>query len=92
MSKCIISIKVGEEHRELMSVAQKAIIKAGGEFSGDESAGSFSIATPIGKIAGDYVIEDNVFTLTVTQRPLLIPCKVIETEIGKYLYPNSPVA
>jgi hypothetical protein len=92
MSKCIISIKIGEEHRGLMSVAQKAIVKAGGEFSGDESSGSFSISTAIGKIAGDYVIEDSIFTLTVTQKPLLISCKLIEKEIGKYLRVDPEVA
>ena len=92
MSKCIISIKVGEEHRELMNVAKKAIKKAGGDFSGDDTAGSFTIPTSIGKIAGDYTIEGSTFMLKVTHKPLLVPCKVIESEIKKYMKVDPPVA
>jgi hypothetical protein len=92
MSKCHIEIELGDEKKELMAKAKKAITKAGGELDGDDAQGHFNIPTPIGKITGDYTITDNTFTLDVTQKPLLVTCKRIETEITKYLHPDPPVA
>lgn len=85
MSKCNISIEIGKNKEELMAKAKKAITKAGGEFNIGESAGSFTIPTGIGKIAGDYKLEGTLFKLNVTHKPLLVSCGRIETELRKYM-------
>ena len=56
----------------------------GGAFAGDASAGTFTGPTPVGSIEGKYVVRGNVVTVTITKRPRVAPCDVIEAKIRKY--------
>jgi hypothetical protein len=92
MSKCNISIEIGKHKEELLAKAKKAITKAGGQFEVGHSAGSFSIPTGIGKIAGEYTLEGTLFKLHVTHKPLLVSCSRIETELRKYMHIDPSAA
>ena len=63
---------------------QGLITGDGGAFTGDASGGTFSGPTPVGTIEGKYAVRGNVVTVTITKRPRLAGCDVIEAKIRKY--------
>ena len=63
---------------EFLAKAQKAIVKVNGNFNGTESDGSFDINSPIGKVAGSYSIKGQELTITVTEKPLMLGCGMLE--------------
>jgi hypothetical protein len=63
---------------------QTLIAGDGGTFAGDAAAGTFSGPTPVGTIEGKYAVRGNVVTVTITKRPVLAGCGVIEERIRKY--------
>ncbi len=67
------------------SLFQKAKVFAesnGGQITGDAERGSFSARIMgISKFAGSYVITDQTMTVTITDRPVLLSCSVIETAV-----------
>jgi hypothetical protein len=56
----------------------------GGEFAGDETAGRFVAPSPLGPIEGRYTIQGAAIRVTVTNKPMLVPCATIEERIRKY--------
>lgn len=69
---------------ELVGKAKSAIEKAGGSFSGNTSAGSFDISSPV-KVEGNYTVSGQTITLTVTEKPMIVPCSMIEAKLKEYL-------
>jgi hypothetical protein len=67
----------------------KVIPKQKGNFSGDEKSGNFSIFTPIGDILGNYSCDTVFITVLITNKPVLVPCIMIERELNKLL--NQPI-
>ena len=65
--------------------AQAAIEKAGGTFTGDDSKGGFSASTPAGTVKGQYTIEGQNFSVTITDKPFIVPGSTIESKIREYL-------
>jgi hypothetical protein len=61
-----------------------AIVKDGGKFTGDEEAGKFAGASPMGAIEGTYVVQGNVIRITISSKPMLAPCGMIESKIRQY--------
>jgi hypothetical protein len=64
--------------------ARRLIEEAGGTLSGDTSAGNFSGSTPLGAIKGKYTINGVYTTVTITEKPFLVPANKIEREIKHY--------
>ena len=85
MAKCEFGIDFTGSAQDLIEKAEKAIQDAGGSFSGDTSSGSFSVPTPLGKINGKYTISGQTIHITITEKPLLVPCKMIENKLKEYL-------
>lgn len=69
---------------ELVGKARKAIEDAGGTFSGNTSEGSFEISSPV-KVKAHYTMTANSITLTVTDKPMIVPCSMIEAKLREYL-------
>ena len=63
---------------------QGLITGDGGTFAGDATAGTFAGPTPVGPIEGQYVVRGNVVTVSITKRPRVAGCDVIEAKIRKY--------
>jgi hypothetical protein len=61
-----------------------AIIGDGGQFVGDETAGRFLGTTPVGPIEGRYTVQGAAIRITVTSKPMMVPCGAIEAKIMKY--------
>ncbi len=85
MSNCSFDISFVSSASELVGKAQKAIVNAGGEVSGDFNGGNFSIPSPLGKIVGNYIIAEQSATFTITEKPMFLGCGLIESTIKNYL-------
>lgn len=85
MAKCNISINFNGSSEVLIGQAEQAITGVGGTFSGDQLSGNFTISSPIGKVSGNYSVEDQTFSIAITDKPFLLSCNRIEDELRKYI-------
>lgn len=85
MAKCDFSIDFTDSADTLIGRAAEAINHAGGMFNGDPQNGSFSVSTPLGKIAGLYQVTGQTITFSIIDKPFLLGCGRIETELRKYI-------
>lgn len=85
MAKCNFSIAFDGDAAQLVEKARKEIQKAGGTFNGNESAGVFALGTPIGTVKGNYTIKEQIFMIEILEKPLLVGCSRIETELRRYM-------
>lgn len=71
---------------ELTAKAAKKLELQGGTLTGDIHTGRLAIILPfVGAIAGDYAISGQKITLTITDKPALLPCGMIESKIRDFL-------
>ena len=71
------SVSFTEDPNALIARADKAAIKYGVDFKGDTTSGSFS-----GKgVKGTYSIQGRGVTVTITDKPSLIPWGVVESQV-----------
>jgi hypothetical protein len=63
---------------------QALIVGEGGQFAGDAKAGRFSGASPVGPIEGRYTVYAETIRITITSKPMLVPCAAIEERIRGY--------
>jgi len=70
---------------DTLAKAKGAIEKAGGTFNGDEHKGDFVVSTPAGKVKGTYGISGQTFTVTVTDKPFIVPGSAIEAQVRKFV-------
>ncbi|MEP6846275.1 MAG: hypothetical protein ABI861_09740 [Panacibacter sp.] len=82
---CNFSIKFNGNSTDVIAKAGKAITGAGGNFNGNEASGSFDISTFMGQIVGDYTILNNGINISITKKPVFVPCSEIENQLRKYL-------
>lgn len=85
MAKCNFSIEFSDVAESLIQRAKEGINSAKGEFSGGITQGTFTVPTPLGNIQGNYTIEDSVIHLAVADKPMLLSCKRIESELRKFM-------
>jgi len=84
---CNFTIEIPEEKQisELIEKGKEAFAQLNGEFTGDENKGEFSLASPVGQIAGNYEITGRKMEVNLTEKPMMLPCSMIENEFNKYL-------
>ena len=70
---------------ETLAKARGAIEKGGGTFSGDDKKGDFVVNTPAGKVKGTYAINEQTFTVNVTDKPFIVPASAIEAQVRKFV-------
>lgn len=63
---------------DYLEKAQKAAAKMNGTFNGNETSGGFDINSPLGKVAGTYTINGQTATITVTEKPMMLACAMLE--------------
>lgn len=84
MAQCNFSIQFNASADEVANKARTAIMGAGGSFQGNADAGTFDVSTPLGDIRGNYVIEHPVIHVTITSKPFLVSCGLIEKQLRGY--------
>jgi hypothetical protein len=85
MARCQFSIEFSGGAEELLQKAKDGITRARGSFEGDASQGAFRVPTPLGEIKGMYAIEGSVIAITVSDKPMLLGCGRIESELRKFM-------
>ncbi len=78
MSTCSFSIRFSGNINDVVEKARAAISSQGGTFSGDASAGSFSVNF-MGSIEGAYTIAGSEMNVEISSKPIFISCKQIES-------------
>ena len=84
MAQCNFSIQFGMTAIEVAEKARKAIMSAGGSFQGNEVTGNFHVSTPLGAIRGSYIIQQPVIHVTISSKPFLVSCSLIEKQLRGY--------
>ncbi len=80
------NITISTNPEDLLTKATAKLELQGGTLTGDIKSGKLNITLPfVGLIEGVYAITDNVITITVTGKPALLPCGIIETKIREFL-------
>jgi hypothetical protein len=80
MADCKISIPLTKAPDVVIEAVRKRVLDQKGTFSGDTAKGQFSVSVPVmGKIAGTYTIPAKSLDITITDKPMLLPCGKIET-------------
>lgn len=85
MARCEFSIDFYGTAEELIQKAKDGITRAKGSFEGDVSQGHFHVPTPLGSIKGAYEIAASAITITVQDKPMLLGCGRIESELRKFM-------
>ena len=85
MAKCNFSIDFTGAPDILIGRAYDAITNADGIFNGDPEKGTFSISTPLGRIAGEYRVSEQIIHFAINDKPFLLGCGRIEDELRKYI-------
>lgn len=63
------------------------ILANDGTFTGDNAAGSFTVYTPVGQVAGGYTIASQQIAFEITDKPFFLPCGQIENYVKSNLIP-----
>lgn len=82
---CQFSIPFTGDASQIILKAEAALTQAGGKFSSSGNNGTFEISLPVGKIQGEFVIEDSSMKITIQSKPIFVPCGMIEQKITQYL-------
>ncbi|WP_437680088.1 hypothetical protein [Sorangium sp. So ce131] len=85
MAKHSFSVPFSGSSQDIVAKAKEAIEKAGGQFSGSEGNGNFSVPTPAGTVKGTYAIAAQSFSVDITDKPFLVPGSAIESQVRKFL-------
>jgi hypothetical protein len=84
MSKCSFAIPFSGSAMEMLNKAQTAVEQQGGRFSGDAAGGHFSLQV-FGTIAGRYTVAGQELHIVIEEKPMMIPCGVIESALKKQI-------
>lgn len=83
---CNFSINYPKPKDQLVSHLKAAILSQGNaQFEGDNTRGAFAFTAMGFNIAGSYAIIEDVIDVNITDKPFLVSCSRIESEIRKYL-------
>lgn len=84
MAQCNFSIQFNATAEEVADKARNGIMGAGGTFQGNADGGNFDVSTPLGNIRGSYVIQQQVIHVTISSKPFLVACGMIEKQLKGY--------
>lgn len=74
------------EPQAALDKARKAVQSQGGTFTGDTSAGQFSVTVFGNVIAGNYTVAGSDLQVQITQKPVLLPCPAIESYLKSVVH------
>ena len=77
-------VPVPDDLNGVLARVQEHIARDGGKFAGDATAGHFAGSSPLGPIEGRYTVQGTTIRITITSKPMLAPCGMIEAKIRGY--------
>jgi hypothetical protein len=84
MSKCQMTFPISSAD-VFLDKAKTALGRAGGSLTGDINSGDFHISTPMGRVAGNYSLSGSQVMITITEKPMMIGCGMIESMLRSQL-------
>src|SRR5690606_39618709 len=85
MPACIFSFPFSGTPAEILNRAEAAIHDQGGHFQGDETGGAFELTVLGSVISGSYRVSGQELSVTINNKPFMIPCSTIEHYLAKHL-------
>lgn len=82
---CKFSIKTKQDIAETYQIAVREIERFGATYNGDANGGSFKLEVVGMVFKGHIQVEGNTIDVTLTGKPLLVPCSVIESSVKTYV-------
>lgn len=85
MSQGQLTFQLSVPPAEILTQIQNLAQKYDGRVLGDEKSGHVSLSILVGTIEGDYIVNGDQFTLTITKKPFLVGYETISATIKEYL-------
>lgn len=82
---CNFTFEYTKPKTEMVSKLEAAILGQQGSFQGDETSGEFSFSALGFSFRGNYTVSGDQIAVQVTDKPFLVSCGKIESEIKKYM-------
>lgn len=83
---CNFSIEYTGDKDELIGRFRSTIkAQTNGQFEGDVTNGAFSLTAMGFNIFGNYIIKGDLIQVNITEKPFLLSCSRIESEVKRYL-------
>lgn len=78
------TFEVPDELSAALAKAKQEVVAVGGSFTGDLQSGAFAGTTPLGTVKGTYIAAGQRVTVTLTEKPWLVPTGAIEAKVRAY--------
>lgn len=82
---CKINLPFHQSAAEALGKAKAAVLSQNGNFNGDENSGDFDLNVFGNFIKGNYTVEGQVLKLEITDKPIFVPCAMVESFLKKQL-------
>ncbi len=76
---CEFKVPFSGNADEILKKAKELVESQGGSFQGDTFMGEFSVAVFGNRVAGAYAVEGNILQMEITEKPMMVPCNMIES-------------
>ncbi len=83
---CEFSRQLPGPPTEVLTKGRRSIEAHGGSMSGDLVRGTIRLPTPVGEVAGEYMVSGATIVFRITQKPFFVPCFTIETYVDRFLF------
>lgn len=82
---CEFEVPFNGDPELVLQKAKEFVESQGGNFSGDIATGEFGVSVFGNRVAGSYVVAGNVLTMHISEKPMMIPCSMIESMLASKL-------
>jgi hypothetical protein len=82
---CDFSIEFKGSPDQVLNKAKSAVQGQGGSFDGDVNGGSFKVSAFGNSIAGTYTVSGQQMHISITDKPFLLSCGMIESYLKSQL-------
>lgn len=78
-------VQIDDDIKAVLNKVRSQIKSAGGKFDGDTESGTFSgDVSMMGSFRGEYEVDGDAVTITITKKPFTVPCHSIQLKIREY--------
>jgi len=82
---CKFRLKPKQDLQETYWLALREIERFGARYNGDATGGSFELEILGMRFKGTIQVESNIIVVNLTDKPLLVPCSLIESSVKGYV-------
>lgn len=82
---CNFRIAPNQDINTVYKILIHEIIRFGAKYNGDETGGDFTLDVLGMRFKGSVQVESDIIFVNLTDKPLLVPCSFIESNVKKYV-------